>query len=71
MTRLLAIPAVSIMEMAGTGKTFLALAAALEQTVEAQRYRRVAVYRPLVAVGQRRRGSISRQRVGECQRRGR
>ena len=45
------IAAVSIMGMAGTGKTFLALAAALEQTVEAQRYRRVAVYRPLVAVG--------------------
>jgi PhoH-like ATPase len=45
------IPAVSVMGMAGTGKTFLALAAALEQTLEAGRYRRVAVYRPLVAVG--------------------
>jgi PhoH-like ATPase len=45
------VAAVSIMGMAGTGKTFLALAAALEQVVEAQRYRRVAVYRPLVAVG--------------------
>jgi len=45
------VAAVSIMGTAGTGKTFLALAAALEQTVEAQRYRRVAVYRPLVAVG--------------------
>ncbi|MDJ0961882.1 MAG: PhoH family protein [Acidimicrobiia bacterium] len=45
------VAAVSLMGMAGTGKTFLALAAALEQTVEAQRYRRVAVYRPLVAVG--------------------
>ena len=45
------IPAVSIMGMAGTGKTFLALAAALEQTLEAARYRRVSVYRPLVAVG--------------------
>ncbi len=46
-----AIPAVSLMGMAGTGKTFLALAAALEQTVEAQRYRRISVYRPLIAVG--------------------
>jgi PhoH-like ATPase len=45
------IPAVSLMGMAGTGKTFLALAAALEQTLEAQRYRRISVYRPLVAVG--------------------
>ena len=46
-----AIPAVSIMGTAGTGKTFLALAAALEQVVEQERYRRVSVYRPLVAVG--------------------
>jgi PhoH-like ATPase len=45
------VPAVSIMGMAGTGKTFLALAAALEQVVEQQRYRRISVYRPLVAVG--------------------
>jgi len=45
------IPAVSLMGMAGTGKTFLALAAGLEQVLEAGRYRRVAVYRPLVAVG--------------------
>jgi PhoH-like ATPase len=45
------IPAVSIMGMAGTGKTFLALAAALEQVLEQGRYRRVSVYRPLVAVG--------------------
>ncbi|MGH3442759.1 MAG: PhoH family protein [Nitriliruptorales bacterium] len=42
---------VSLMGMAGTGKTFLALAAGLEQVVEAQRYRRLSVYRPLVAVG--------------------
>jgi PhoH-like ATPase len=46
-----AIPAVSLMGMAGTGKTFLALAAALEQSIEAQRYRRISVYRPLIAVG--------------------
>ena len=35
----------------GTGKTFLALAAGLEQVIEAGRYRKVSVYRPLVAVG--------------------
>ncbi len=45
------VAAVSLMGMAGTGKTFLALAAALEQTLEAQRYRRISVYRPLIAVG--------------------
>lgn len=45
------IPAVSLMGMAGSGKTFLALAAALEQVLEQRRYRRVSVYRPLVAVG--------------------
>lgn len=36
---------------AGTGKTILAIASALEQVVEQQRYERVAVYRPLVPVG--------------------
>jgi len=45
------IPAVSLMGMAGSGKTFLSLAAALEQVLEQERYRRVSVYRPLVAVG--------------------
>lgn len=45
------IGAVSMMGNAGSGKTFLALAAALEQVLEQQRYRRVSVYRPLVAVG--------------------
>jgi PhoH-like ATPase len=45
------IPAVSIMGPPGTGKTFLALAAGLEQVIEAGRYRKVSVYRPLVAVG--------------------
>src|SRR5690606_21871280 len=45
------IAAVSMMGRAGSGKTFLALAAALEQVLEQQRYRRVTVYRPLVAVG--------------------
>ena len=45
------VPAVSLMGVAGAGKTFLALAAALEQVVEQRRYRKVSVYRPLVAVG--------------------
>ncbi len=45
------ISAVSMMGTAGTGKTFLALAAGLEQTLEQGHYRRVSVYRPLVAVG--------------------
>ena len=45
------IPAVSLMGTAGSGKTFLALAAALDQVLEQGRYRRVSVYRPLVAVG--------------------
>lgn len=36
---------------AGTGKTILAIAAALEQVVEEPRYERVSVYRPLVPVG--------------------
>ena len=46
-----AISCVSLMGMAGTGKTLLALAAGLEQTVETGIYRRVSIYRPLVAVG--------------------
>ncbi|KAA3636434.1 MAG: PhoH family protein [Armatimonadetes bacterium] len=45
------ISAVSIMGMAGTGKTFLSLAAGLEQVIEMGRYRRVSVYRPLIALG--------------------
>lgn len=45
------VPAISVMGMAGTGKTFLALAAALEQVLEQERYRRISIYRPLVAVG--------------------
>jgi PhoH-like ATPase len=46
-----AISAVSLMGMAGTGKTFLSLASALEQVIELGRYRRVSVYRPLIALG--------------------
>jgi PhoH-like ATPase len=45
------IAAVSMMGTAGSGKTFLALAAGLEQVLELGRYRKVSVYRPLVAVG--------------------
>ncbi|MDX1621786.1 MAG: PhoH family protein, partial [Nitriliruptorales bacterium] len=45
------VPCVSLMGMAGTGKTFLALAAGLEQVVDATTYRRLSVYRPLIAVG--------------------
>ena len=45
------VSAVSIMGMAGTGKTYLSLAAGLEQVMEMGRYRRVSVYRPLVALG--------------------
>ena len=52
------IPAVSLMGVAGTGKTFLALAAALEQTLEEERYRRVSVYRPLIAVGRQELGFL-------------
>ena len=47
-------PDVSVVALdgrAGTGKTLLAIAAGLEQVVEARRYERLAVYRPLVAVG--------------------
>ncbi len=36
---------------AGTGKTILAIAAALEQVVENRLYDRVAIYRPLIPVG--------------------
>lgn len=46
-----AIPAVSLMGLAGSGKTFLALAAALEQTLEQQRYAKIEVYRPIIPVG--------------------
>ncbi|HLA66661.1 MAG TPA: PhoH family protein [Acidimicrobiia bacterium] len=52
------IPAVSVMGAPGTGKTFLALAAGLEQVLEAGRYRKVSVYRPLVAVGRQELGYL-------------
>jgi PhoH-like ATPase len=53
-TELLLDPDIAVVALdgrAGTGKTILAIAAALEQVVEHQRYERVAVYRPLVPVG--------------------
>ncbi|MCJ7725832.1 MAG: PhoH family protein [Acidimicrobiia bacterium] len=45
------IAAASLMGPPGTGKTFLALAAGLEQVLEGGLYRKVSVYRPLYAVG--------------------
>ena len=47
-------PSVSVVALdgrAGTGKTLLAIAAALEQVVESRRFERLTVYRPLIAVG--------------------
>ncbi|MFN8020502.1 MAG: PhoH family protein [Acidimicrobiales bacterium] len=51
---LLADPEVSVVALdgrAGTGKTVLAIAAGLEQVVEARAFERLAIYRPLVPVG--------------------
>lgn len=45
------VPCVSLMGVAGTGKTFLALAGGLELTTVRRVHRRMSVYRPLVAVG--------------------
>lgn len=48
------VPIVSLGGPAGTGKTLLALAAGLQQTLEArdgERYKKVVVFRPLHAVG--------------------
>lgn len=42
---------VSLGGPAGTGKTFLALAAGLEQVLEQRTYKKVMVFRPLFAVG--------------------
>ncbi|MEN9505292.1 MAG: hypothetical protein RI958_1218 [Actinomycetota bacterium] len=47
-------PTVSVVALdgsAGTGKTLLAIAAGLEQVVEQRVFERLAIYRPLVAVG--------------------
>src|SRR5690606_30286794 len=59
------IPAVSIMGNAGSGKTFLALAAALEQVLEQQRYRRGSGCRPRVAGGRRGVGALPRGLIEE------
>jgi PhoH-like ATPase len=52
------VPCVSLMGMAGTGKTFLAIAAGIEQVMGGARYRRLSVYRPLVAVGRQELGYL-------------
>jgi PhoH-like ATPase len=45
--------------MAGTGKTLLAMAAGLEQVMERpQRYQRLSVYRPIIAVGKQELGFL-------------
>jgi PhoH-like ATPase len=46
-----ALPLVSLAGNAGTGKTYLAVAAGLEMTMEARAYDRVLVFRPVVPVG--------------------
>jgi PhoH-like ATPase len=45
------VPLVSLSGNAGTGKTYLAVAAGLEQTLEQGNYDRVLVFRPVVPVG--------------------
>lgn len=42
---------VSLVGVAGSGKTLLALAAAMQQTLEEKHYRKILVGRPVVAVG--------------------
>lgn len=42
---------VSLGGQAGTGKSLLATAAGIQQTLEERRYRRVLVFRPVIAVG--------------------
>jgi PhoH-like ATPase len=46
-----AIPLVSLAGNAGTGKTYLAVAAGLDATMERREYDRVLVFRPVVPVG--------------------
>jgi PhoH-like ATPase len=46
------IPLVTIVGKAGTGKTLLALAAALKKTLEEKQYSRVLVSRPIIPMGQ-------------------
>ncbi|MBO8161386.1 MAG: PhoH family protein [Thermosipho sp. (in: Bacteria)] len=42
---------VSLIGMAGTGKTFITLACALQKTITEQRYEKIIVTKPLVAMG--------------------
>ena len=52
------VPLVSLAGNAGTGKTFLALAAGLEATMEERSYDRVLVFRPVVPVGRQELGFV-------------
>lgn len=52
------IPLVSLAGNAGTGKTYLALAAGLDATLEHQTYDRVLVFRPVVPVGRQELGFL-------------
>ncbi len=52
------VPLVSLAGNAGTGKTFLALAAGLESTLEDHTYDRVLVFRPVVPVGRQELGFL-------------
>lgn len=45
------IPLVSLVGIAGTGKTLLAIAAGLQETLEEKRYTRVLVSRPVIPMG--------------------
>jgi PhoH-like ATPase len=46
------IPLVTLVGKAGTGKTLLAMAAALKKTIEEKQYSRVLVSRPIIPMGQ-------------------
>lgn len=52
------IPIVSLGGLAGTGKSILALAAGIEQTVEQKKFKRVAIFRPLFPVGEQELGYL-------------
>jgi PhoH-like ATPase len=52
------VPVVGIDGQAGTGKTILALAAALEQVFKQERYERLMILRPMVAVGRQEMGFL-------------
>src|SRR5919197_995695 len=52
------IPLVSLAGLAGTGKTYLAIAAGLDATLEHRAYDRVLVFRPVVPVGRQELGFL-------------